>query len=230
MNSDFYKLQSNYIKSFLVFALITLIVYNSLFFAFASRSTINGVVIDPENSILTKDLEKIVGKSYYQLTDSLLNSLKVADQSIKTIQIINFTNNVLYLSVDYYEKVAVVEDYRSRPITRKVLLKNGVYVSYKNEKLPEVLILNGPVKEGFEGELISFFTTLQFKSSSLNESKFKFDGALFYGAIDELEINFGGLIDLGTKAASVYDLIDSGSCKGEVTFVSSESFITSCNI
>ena len=230
MNSVFYKLQTNSFKSFLVFASISLILYSVLFFVFTSRSSINSVVIDSENSILTKELEKVIGKSYYQMTDSYINSFKIADKSIQTIQIINFTDNALYLSVNYYEKVAVIEDYRSRPITKNVLLKNGVYVTYKNEKLPKVSILNGPVEEGFEGELISFFTTLDSKSTNLSDSKFKFDGDSFNGVIDELEINFGGLVDLGTKAASIYDLLKSQTCKGEVTFVSSESFITSCNI
>jgi len=78
--------------------------------------------------------------------------------------------------------------------------------------------------------LISFFTTLDSKSTNLSDSKFKFDGDSFNGVIDELEINFGGLVDLGTKAASIYDLLKSQTCEGEITFVSSESFITSCNI
>ena len=230
MSTIFYKLQLNYFKSFLVFASIAMILYSGLHFAFASRTTINSIILDSENSILSKELENVLGKSYYQLSDNVLNSFTIVDQSIKTIQIINFSDNVLYLGVNYYEKVAVVEDYRSSPTTRNVLLKNGIYVDFKNEKLPKVSILNGPVEEGFEGELISFFTTLNSKSTDLNGSKFTFDGTSFNGLIDELEINFGGLVDLGTKAASIFELLNSGTCKGEVTFVNSESFITSCNI
>jgi hypothetical protein len=230
LSTVFYKLQLKYFKSFLVFASIAMILYSGLHFAFASRATINSITLDSENSILSKELENVLGKSYYQLTDNVLNSFTIVDQSIKTIQIINFSDNVLYLGVNYYEQVAVVEDYRSSPTTRNVLLKNGIYVDFKNEKLPKVSILNGPVEEGFEGELISFFTTLHSKSTDLNESKFTFDGTSFNGLIDELEINFGGLVDLGTKAASIFELLDSGTCKGTVIFVNSESFITSCNI
>ena len=109
MSTVFYKLQLNYFKSFLIFASIAMTLYSGLLFAFASRTTINSIILDSENSILSKELENVLGKSYYQLSDNVLNSFTIVDQSIKTIQIINFSDNVLYLGVIYYEKVAVVK-------------------------------------------------------------------------------------------------------------------------
>ena len=95
-------------------------------------------------------------------------------------------------------------------------------------ELPTVVITNGPVEAGFNGELISMILT--FKNYNLNVSNlsFNYDGEKLTGVYGETSINFGSSIDLGTKASALGSLLENSVCSGEVRFVGPEELIANC--
>ena len=56
------------------------------------------------------------------------------------------------------------------------------------------------------------------------------NGVSLTGEYDGIVIDFLKPIDLATKGSAIGELLEKGDCTGEVTFVSKETFITSCKI
>lgn len=187
-------------------------------------------MIDSQSELVEIASEDFVGKSFYQIDDNELSKLSSLDPSINSIVITSFFDHTLNLKLVFFEKIAIVEDLRRNPLRKMVLLKNGSYVDFDNENLPTVKITNGPVDAGFDGELVSFFSTLGIYELNLENSVFEYNGSEFKGTLLGLELNFGPMVDLGSKAASLKDVFKIDDCSGSIIFQGSDSFISDCNI
>lgn len=201
-----------------------------LFEIFSQNNIIKKVEIDSQSELVKIASENFVGKSIYQINDNELSKLSSLDPSINSIVITSFIDHTLNLKLIFFEKIAIVEDLRRNPLRKMVLLKNGSYVDFDNENLPTVKITNGPVDAGFDGELVSFFSTLGIYELNLENSVFEYNGSEFKGTLLGLELNFGPMIDLGSKAASLKDVFKTDNCLGSIIFQGSDSFISDCNI
>ena len=230
MNSDYFYNQTSSFKRFLSFSLILLILLLFLFEIFSQNNIIKNVEIDSQSELVEIASENFVGKSFYQIDDNELSKLSSLDPSINSIVITSFFDHTLNLKLIYFEKIAIVEDLRRKPLRKMVLLKNGSYVDFDNENLPTVKITNGPVDAGFDGELVSFFSTLGIYELNLENSIFEYNGSEFKGTLLGLELNFGPMVDLGSKAASLKDVFKTDDCLGSIIFQGSDSFISDCNI
>lgn len=230
MNSDYFYNQTSSFKRFLSFSLILLILLLFLFEIFSQNNIIKKVEIDSQSELVEIASENFVGKSFYQIDDNELSKLSSLDPSINSIVITSFFDHTLNLKLIYFEKIAIVEDLRRKPLRKMVLLKNGSYVDFDNENLPTVKITNGPVDAGFDGELVSFFSTLGIYELNLENSVFEYNGSEFKGTLLGLELNFGPMVDLGSKAASLKDVFKTDDCLGSIIFQGSDSFISDCNI
>ena len=230
MNSDYFYNQTSSFKRFLSFSLILLILLLFLFEIFSQNNIIKKVEIDSQSELVEIASENFVGKSFYQIDDNELSKLLSLDPSINSIVITSFFDHTLNLKLIYFEKIAIVEDLRRKPLRKMVLLKNGSYVDFDNENLPTVKITNGPVDAGFDGELVSFFSTLGIYELNLENSVFEYNGSEFKGTLLGLELNFGPMVDLGSKAASLKDVFKTDDCLGSIIFQGSDSFISDCNI
>ena len=230
MNSDYLYNQTSAFKRFLSFSLILLILLLFLFEIFSQNNIIKKVEIDSQSELVEIASENFVGKSFYQIDDNELSKLLSLDPSINSIVITSFFDHTLNLKLIYFEKIAIVEDLRRKPLRKMVLLKNGSYVDFDNENLPIVKITNGPVDAGFDGELVSFFSTLGVYELNLENSVFEYNGSEFKGTLLGLELNFGPMVDLGSKAASLKDVFKTDDCLGSIIFQGSDSFISDCNI
>ena len=230
MNSDYFYNQTSSFKRFLSFSLILLILLLFLFEIFSQNNIIKKVEIDSQSELVEIASENFVGKSFYQIDDNELSKLSSLDPSINSIVITSFFDHTLNLKLIYFEKIAIVEDLRRKPLRKMVLLKNGSYVDFDNENLPIVKITNGPVDAGFDGELVSFFSTLGIYELNLENSVFEYNGSEFKGTLLGLELNFGPMVDLGSKAASLKDVFKTDDCLGSIIFQGSDSFISDCNI
>ena len=230
MNSDYFYNQTSSFKRFLSFSLILLILLLFLFEIFSQNNIIKKVEIDSQSELVEIASENFVGKSFYQIDDNELSKLLSLDPSINSIVITSFFDHTLNLKLIYFEKIAIVEDLRRKPLKKMVLLKNGSYVDFDNENLPIVKITNGPVDAGFDGELVSFFSTLGVYELNLENSVFEYNGSEFKGTLLGLELNFGPMVDLGSKAASLKDVFKTDDCLGSIIFQGSDSFISDCNI
>ena len=201
-----------------------------MFEIFSQNNIIKKVEIDSQSELVEIASENFVGKSFYQIDDNELSKLSSLDPSINSIVITSFFDHTLNLKLIYFEKIAIVEDLRRKPLRKMVLLKNGSYVDFDNENLPTVKITNGPVDAGFDGELVSFFSTLGIYELNLENSIFEYNGSEFKGTLLGLELNFGPMVDLGSKAASLKDVFKTDDCLGSIIFQGSDSFISDCNI
>jgi len=201
-----------------------------LFEIFSQNNIIKKVEIDSQSELVEIASENFVGKSIYQIDENELSKLSSLDPSINSIVITSFIDRTLNLKLIFFEKIAIVEDLRRNPVRKMVLLKNGSYVDFDNENLPTVKITNGPVDAGFDGELVSFFSTLGIYELNLENSVFEYNGSEFKGTLLGLELNFGPMIDLGSKAASLKDVFKTDNCLGSIIFQGSDSFISDCNI
>lgn len=230
MNSDYFYNQTSAFKRFLSFSLILITLLLFLFEIFSQNNIIKKVEIDSQSELVKIASENFVGKSIYQINDNELSKLSSLDPSINSIVITSFIDHTLNLKLIFFEKIAIVEDLRRNPLRKMVLLKNGSYVDFDNENLPTVKITNGPVDAGFDGELVSFFSTLGIYELNLENSVFEYNGSEFKGTLLGLELNFGPMIDLGSKAASLKDVFKTDNCLGSIIFQGSDSFISDCNI
>lgn len=230
MNSDYFYNQTSSFKRFLSFSLILLTLLLFLFEIFSQNNIIKKVEIDSQSELVEIASENFVGKSFYQIDDNELSKLSSLDPSINSIVITSFFDHTLNLKLIFFEKIAIVEDLRRKPLRKMVLLKNGSYVDFDNENLPTVKITNGPVNAGFDGELVSFFSTLGIYELNLENSVFEYNGSEFKGTLLGLELNFGPMVDLGSKAASLKDVFKTDDCLGSIIFQGSDSFISDCNI
>ena len=230
MNSDYFYNQTSAFKRFLSFSLILITLLLFLFEIFSQNNIIKKVEIDSQSELVKIASENFVGKSIYQIDENELSKLSSLDPSINSIVITSFIDRTLNLKLIFFEKIAIVEDLRRNPVRKMVLLKNGSYVDFDNENLPTVKITNGPVDAGFDGELVSFFSTLGIYELNLENSVFEYNGSEFKGTLLGLELNFGPMIDLGSKAASLKDVFKTDNCLGSIIFQGSDSFISDCNI
>jgi len=230
LNSDYFYNQTSAFKRFLSFSLILITLLLFLFEIFSQNNIIKKVEIDSQSELVKIASENFVGKTIYQINDNELSKLSSLDPSINSIVITSFIDHTLNLKLIFFEKIAIVEDLRRNPLRKMVLLKNGSYVDFDNENLPTVKITNGPVDAGFDGELVSFFSTLGIYELNLENSVFEYNGSEFKGTLLGLELNFGPMIDLGSKAASLKDVFKTDNCLGSIIFQGSDSFISDCNI
>jgi len=230
LNSDYFYNQTSAFKRFLSFSLILITLLLFLFEIFSQNNIIKKVEIDSQSELVKIASENFVGKTIYQINDNELSKLSSLDPSINSIVITSFIDHTLNLKIIFFEKIAIVEDLRRNPLRKMVLLKNGSYVDFDNENLPTVKITNGPVDAGFDGELVSFFSTLGIYELNLENSVFEYNGSEFKGTLLGLELNFGPMIDLGSKAASLKDVFKTDNCLGSIIFQGSDSFISDCNI
>ena len=90
------------------------------------------------------------------------------------------------------------------------------------KNLPKVVIENGPVKEGFYEEIITFVLTLKKYSVNLNNIDISFDGESIYVSHLETEVTMGNASDLGRKASVVGYYLTENPCSGEIRLIYSE--------
>ena len=99
-----------------------------------------------------------------------------------------------------------------------------------NNEVINVTISNGPVDDGFNGELVTLVMTLKKFKIDISKITLTLNGASLTGEYEGIVIDFLKPLDLATKGSAIGELLEKGNCTGEVTFVSKESFITSCKI
>ena len=230
MNSDYFFNQATSFRRFLVLSLLLVTLNLFLVEMFSQNNIIRNVEIDVQSELIEIASGDFIGKSFFQIGDNELSKLLSLDPSINSIIINSFFDNTLYLKLNFFEKIAIVEDLRRNPARKMVLLKNGTYVDFDDEELPTVKIINGPVDDGFYGELVSFFSTLGNYELNLENSVFEYNGSEFKGLLLDLELNFGPMVDLGSKAASLKDVFNTDDCSGSIIFQANDSFISDCNI
>lgn len=231
METEYSVQEKNSLKSFLIFAFMLIVLLAIGFSINSSYFRVKIIEIDSvESKYSVVDFSsEVLNQSIWLInTDTFINK-KVEYPTIESISPTREYPDKIILSIKEYEELIVITDLRGTIPLRTILYKNGLQiVSSEKTNLPTISISNGPVSAGFNGELVSMMMT--FKNYQLDQSTFSFnyDGQKIVGKYGETTINFGSLIDLGTKASAVGALLENSSCNGEVRFIGSEELIANC--
>ena len=220
-------------RTFLVFSFFLLAVLLPSYLIFSSKYMVKNVEFLPKYQVDSSFLNTLYGESIWILDETSVESLYSADPTIEKIVLTKILPSKLEIKLQLYEQVAEISDLRGSQPKLSVLYKN-LYTTESidaSKNVVSVTIVNGPVDNGFNGEIVALFMTLsnfdEINTGSLNLTHL---GTSVIGYYKDTEILFGSPIDLATKAAAVGELLSDGSCQGTVRFVSTNSFGTDCNI
>ena len=220
-------------RTFLVFSFFLLAVLLPSYLIFSSKYMVKNVEFLPKYQVDSSFLNTLYGESIWILDETSVESLYSADPTIEKIVLTKILPSKLEIKLQLYEQVAEISDLRGSQPKLSVLYKN-LYTTESidaSKNVVSVTIVNGPVDNGFNGEIVALFMTLsnfdEINTGSLNLTHL---GTSVIGYYKDTEILFGSPIDLATKAAAVGELLSDGSCQGTVRFVSTNSFVTDCNI
>ena len=220
-------------RTFLLFSFFLLAILLPSYFLFSSKYMVKNVEFLPKYEVDSSFLNTLYGQSIWILDETSVESLYSADPTIEKIVLTKILPSKLEINLQLYEQVAEISDLRGSQPKLSVLYKN-LYTTESidaSKNVVSVTIVNGPVDNGFNGEIVALFMTLsnfdEISTGSLNLTHL---GTSVVGYYKDTEILFGSPIDLATKAAAVGELLSDGSCQGTVRFVSTNSFVTDCNI
>jgi len=221
------------LRTFLVFSIFLLVFLLPSYLVFSSKYLIRNVEFFPNYTVDDSFLNTLYDQSIWIIDETSLQSLYDADPTIEKIELVKILPSKLEINLKLHKQVAEISDLRGSNPKFYVLFKN-LYTSESIEasnNAVSVTIVNGPVDNGFNGEIVALFMTLNsFDAINTGSLKLTHSGTNIIGYYKNAEILFGSPIDLATKAASIGELLSSGACQGTIRFVTSNSFVTDCKI
>lgn len=230
MNS-FTEIQLRTFKSFITFSILVLAL--SLFTMVTTSQKYRISEIDylsvKELELLSLDL--LYGESLIFIDDNSFDKVYLENPILKKLSYERVSPSKLVISFQLFEELTYITDSRSSFRNTVVLYENTHTVNTKEiiNNLPSLEILNGPTGDGFEGEIISFFKTLNKVNYTKELFKITYNGQELIAYYDQTVFELGDASDLGRKASVVGDYLSKNICNGTVRFVTSESTIESCS-
>ena len=231
MESEYILQEKNRFRSFLIFAFLLTGILNIGLSINSSHFRVKTIEIESiSNNYNSNDFSnEVLNQSIWLINSDTFTSKKIQYPTIENVEVHRDYPDKVTLIISEHAELIVISDLRGTIPSRNVLYKNGLEILTSDKRdLPTIVITNGPLKAGFNGELISMMMT--FKNYDLNQSNFSFnyDGEQLKGVYGETLINFGPPLDLGTKAAALGSLLENSACSGEVRFLGSEELIANC--
>ena len=222
-------------RTFLAFSglLITIVL---IFFNIASNFyRVSNITYINDTGLSKTSIESIKGTSIWLVDDTYFDSFYVANPSVEKITITKELPNTLVIDVTISEKIAYIQDNRQSPPRAFVLHKNLYIDDVKTNKgLLSLKINNGPVREGFYEEIITFVLTLKKYSINISNVNMEFDGTSILVTHFNSNFDLGDPSDLARKASVVGYYLTEEVCDGEIRLVYSEEgneirAVSNCN-
>jgi hypothetical protein len=231
MESEHRLQEKNRFRTFLIFALLLSSILNVGFSINSSHFRIKTIEIDSiSNKFDSIDFSnEVLNQSIWLINSDTFISKKMQYPTIENIEVLKDYPNKVILVISEHAELILISDLRGTIPVRNVLYKNGLEIPpLEVGDLPTIVVTNGPVEAGFNGELISMIMT--FKNYNLDSPNlsFRYDGKKLTGVYRETLIDFGPPVDLGTKAAALGALLEKSKCLGEVRFLGPEELIADC--
>ena len=180
-------------------------------------------------------LESLKGTSIWLVDDTYFDSFYLENPSVEKISIIKELPNTLVIDVTISEKIAFIQDNRQSP-PRTFILHKNLYIDdvKSNTDLLYLNIDNGPVRDGFYEEVITFVLTLKKYSINISNVEMEFDGTSILATHFNSNFDLGDPSDLGRKASVVGYYLTEEACSGEIRLVYSEEgneirAVSNCN-
>jgi len=228
--NEFNLNQIRFFKSFITFSLVVLVTSIIFMIISSQKYRISEIEHSLEDQLVVESLNLLYGKSIWFVNDNSFEQIYKDNPDIKYINYARRSSDKLIISVDLYRQLANLVDLRSSVDTYTILYENSYVVSTTKttNTLPVVMIENGPVKNGFNGELISFFKTLDNYQYTKKSLQVKYDGEMFNAYYGKTVYQLGDALDLGRKASILGTYLSDNNCDGTVRFLTSDSTIENC--
>jgi len=228
--NEFNLNQIRFFKSFITLSLVVLVTSLIIMISSSQKYRISEIEHSLEDQLFMESLNLLYGKSIWFVNDNSFEQIYKDNPDIKYINYARKSPNKLIISVDLYRQLTNLVDLRSSVDTYTILYENSYVVSTTKteDTLPVVMIENGPVKTGFNGELISFFKTLDNYQYTKKSLQVKYDGEMFNAYYGKTVYQLGDALDLGRKASILGTYLSDNSCDGTVRFLTSDSTIENC--
>ena len=210
-------------RTFLAFASLILILVLSFFNITRDIYRVSTIVYDTSIDLNIDSLEYLKGKSIWLIDDAYFESFYQENPSVERIRIQKELPDTLLVQIDISERVAFIRDNRQSPPRSYILYKN-LYTrdTNSNEGLASIKINNGPVRDGFFEEVITFVLTLKKYSLNLGNIVVNYDGESVNVIHFNTEFFLGAPSDLARKASVVGYYISEEPCEGEIRVVYTE--------
>tara|TARA_B100000579_G_C22498825_1_gene695943 strand:+ start:14 stop:715 length:702 start_codon:yes stop_codon:yes gene_type:complete len=217
------EIEKQTFKTFLAFAglLVTTVL---IFFNITSNFyRVSNITYVNDTDLNKNSLESIKGTSIWLVDDTYLDSFYLENPSVEKISIIKELPNTLVVDVTISEKIAYIQDNRQSPPRTFILHKNLYIHDVKTNKgLLSLKINNGPVREGFYEEIVTFVMTLKKYSINITNVDMEFDGANILATHFNSKFVLGDPSDLARKASVVGYYLTEEVCNGEIRLVYTE--------
>jgi len=220
-------------KTFLAFSTLLITFLVTFFYLSSSVYRVSTISYIKNENLNYSSIERLLGISIWLVDDYYFQDFYEENPTVESISITKELPNTLLTNVIISEQIAFIEDRRQVPTMISVLYKNlHIERGQDIKNLPKVVIENGPVKEGFYEEIITFVLTLKKYSVNLNNINISFDGESIYVSHIDTEVSMGSPSDLGRKASVVGYYLAENPCSGEIRLIYSEEgeirAITNC--
>ena len=228
---EYTQLEQTSFKTFLGFSFLIFLVLLPSFYIFSSYYRVKDIEVQGSSYIDEDLFIEFYNISIWSIGETSFENIYTSDRTIEKIELTKKLPDQLQIKITHYLQVAEITDLRGSVVTKGVLYKNLLFKETILENdVVNVTITNGPVDDGFNGEIVSFVMTLLNFKIDISEISLVHNGSYLNGVYKGIEIDFLEPIDLSTKASAVGELLENSSCTGEVSFISSNSFVTDCNI
>ena len=228
--NDFSQVQIRTFRTFLTFSLLVLVITLTIMVSNSQKFRISEIEYVLDNQLEFQSINLLYGKSIWFVDENSFEQIYKDNPEVKNLSITKELPDKLIVTFNLYKELTNIVDSRSSMNNVIVLYENMYTVRLKNvnRNLPIVEISNGPVQVGFNGELISFFKTLdnyEYRKSSL---KVSYNGKALEAYYGETVFELGEAIDLGIKASILGKYLSNDTCNGTIRFVTSNSTIEKC--
>lgn len=231
MIKEYTQLEQTSFKTFLGFSLLIFIVLLPSFYIFSNYYRVKDIEVQGSPYIDASLFTEFYNISIWSIGENSFENIYISDNTIEKIELTKKLPNQLKINISHYLQVAEITDLRGSEVTKGVLYKNLLFKeAYLENDVANVTITNGPVDDGFNGEIVSLVMTLLNFEIDISKISLVHNGSNLKGFYKGIEIDFLGPVDLSTKASAVGELLEKSSCKGEVTFITNNSFVTDCTI
>ncbi len=232
---DYGEIERQTFRTFLAFSGLLLAAL-LVFFSITSRFyRVSNILYNNDSEMNISSIERLYGTSIWLIDDNYFDIFYVDNPSVENVVIKKELPNTLVVDIIISEQIAYIEDNRQSPSRTFILHKNMFIKDVRgNNELATVMITNGPLKDGFYEELITFVMTLKKYSVNMSNIDIRFDGTNISVTHFNTIFDLSAAVDLGRKATVVGYYLTEAPCDGEIRLVYNEEgseirAISNCN-
>ena len=228
--NEFSQVQLRTFRSFLTFSLLVLVISLTIMVSNSQKFRISEIEYALDNELKFQSINLLYGKSIWFVDENSFDQVYKDNPEVKNLSITKELPNKLIVTFNLYKELTNIVDLRSSINNIIILYENTFTASSKNinRNLPIVEISNGPVQIGFNGEIISFFKTLDNYEYTKSSLKVSYNGKVLEAYYKETVYELGEAVDLGVKASILGKYLSSNTCNGTIRFITSKSTIEDC--